>query len=391
MKTARVIGAGLSGLASAWCLADAGWDVEIVESSGEPGGLIHTHHTPHGLVETAANAFVYTPAAARWFDRVGLAPVFPRPESKRRYLYRDGRVRKWPLTVGETIGLVARGGRSFVTRSTKARADETIETWGARVVGKAATEWLVGAALQGIYASAPPELSAQAIFEGRRSGKHGMASPPNGMGEFIARLHEQLVAKGVRCSFGQSMRVLDAGVPTIVATNAPAAAALLAPHAPELARAIGGIRMTSIASVAAFFDRSDDDVHGFGVLFPRGAGMDALGVLFNNDIFPGRGDSRAERWIYGGTSFDPVSESALIDRMMADRERFTGRRLAPAATYVTIWPRALPVYGFSVLDVKARVGSLPPWLRVAGNYLGRLGVAALLEISEHAAATLAGD
>lgn len=42
MRAARVIGAGLRGLAAAWCLAEAGDDVEVIAASAEPGGLIRS-------------------------------------------------------------------------------------------------------------------------------------------------------------------------------------------------------------------------------------------------------------------------------------------------------------------------------------------------------------
>ena len=108
MKEAQVIGSGLSGLATAWHLADYGFTVTVSDAAAGPGGLIQTRQSPHGLVETAANAFVWTDTVAEWFDRLDLAPVTARDESKRRYIYRDGRPRRWPLSVRESAGLAAR-------------------------------------------------------------------------------------------------------------------------------------------------------------------------------------------------------------------------------------------------------------------------------------------
>ena len=74
MTPAHVIGAGISGLAAAWHLADRGCEVTVFDRAPAPGGLIHTHHTPHGLVETAANAFVWDDVVAGWFERLDLTP-----------------------------------------------------------------------------------------------------------------------------------------------------------------------------------------------------------------------------------------------------------------------------------------------------------------------------
>jgi hypothetical protein len=49
----------------------------------------------------------------------------------------------------------------------------------------------------------------------------------------------------------------------------------------------------------------------------------------------------------------------------------------------------LPVYDRTVLTVQERLADLPPWLALAGNYLGRLGVARLLDLSREAAERVA--
>src|SRR5690349_14911416 len=97
MSEAHVIGAGLSGLASAWHLVQRGSRVTVFDRAARPGGLIQTAATPHGIVESAANAFVRDEAVDAWFARLELQPLAPRRDSRRRYIFRDGRPRRWPL------------------------------------------------------------------------------------------------------------------------------------------------------------------------------------------------------------------------------------------------------------------------------------------------------
>jgi oxygen-dependent protoporphyrinogen oxidase len=379
-----VIGAGLSGLATAWYLAEAGATVRVVDAAARPGGLIRTLTTPHGPVETAANAFVRSPRVDALFRALDLTACTPLPSSRNRYIFRNGRPRRMPLTITEAIGAAARFGSTWVRGRIAAGEQETVDGWGRRVFGTAATDWLIGPALHGIYASPAEALSARAIAASRPKGKRVFIAPPEGMGQFIDRLHDALVRRGVEFQFGTTLAAdaIDPSRPTVVATNATGASRLVAPHAPEFARAASRITVAPASPVTAFFEPTARDLHGFGVLFPRAAGVTALGVRFNNDIFAGRGTLRSETWIYAGGTGDAA---ALTAALCADRQVLTGRDAAPVAVYATIWPEAIPVYNTAVLDAAKALATLPPWLAVSGNYLGKIGVAGLLEVASDAA------
>jgi protoporphyrinogen/coproporphyrinogen III oxidase len=387
MKVARVIGAGLSGLATAWHLADHGYTVTVFDSASRPGGLIHTWQTEHGPVETAANAFVWNDTVADWFRRLDLIPAFARPESARRYIFRAGRPRRWPLSVGESATLVRRLAVTAATRAFAARDGESAADWGDRVIGTPGRRWLLDAALQGVYASPTSSLSARAIFGHRRSGRRRMAAPLEGMGGFVKRLHQRLEERGVRFAFDTRVESLEDQTPTAICTGAADASRLLEPHAPELSAGIGGLRLTALATVTMFFDRDPRDLHGFGVLFPQPAGAHALGVLFNTDIFDGRGSLRSETWIVGDREGAVTAwrEADLQRSILDDRKRLTGRDSTPLLVRDTRWPQAIPVYDEGILRVMAATPSAPSWIALAGNYLGRLGVAHLLEVAESAA------
>lgn len=157
------------------------------------------------------------------------------------------------------------------------------------------------------------------------------------MGEFATRLTDALTRRGVMCTFNTPVTSLDPSIPTIVGTDARAASALVAPHSPTLAATIARIETNILASAPAFFPSHARDNHGCGVLFPRDAGVRALGVLFNSDVFAGRSVHRSETWIYGGTNAgSPVpSEVEMRSAIAHDRQILTGRSHEPQAIYTT--------------------------------------------------------
>ena len=260
MKPARVIGAGLSGLAAAWHLADRGFAVTVIEQSSRPGGLIQTttdrtRPRRNRRQRVRVERRPWRRGFSAWTSRLS----FRSRRASAATSFATAAPRRWPLTAVESIGLAARFGTAFVTRTTSAGEQETMEAWGDRVIGAAATRWLLEPAMQGIYASPPGALSARAIFDGRtpRSAT-GSWRRAGGMGQFTTRLYERLRDRGVRFQFNTSAATIDAGVPTVVCTAAPAAARLVAPHAPDGGSAIGRIRMAALTTVTMFFEPHPD-------------------------------------------------------------------------------------------------------------------------------------
>jgi oxygen-dependent protoporphyrinogen oxidase len=397
MIEARVIGAGMSGLATAWYLAEGGARVHVIEAGGCAGGLIRTLRTAEGLVETAAPAFTSSDRVLALFSMAGVEACVPNPALAKRYIFRGGRPRRWPLSPIETSATLLRFGTAWVSRRHRPRPEESLEEWGRRVIGRSALEWLLAPAAQ-IYATSPDALSATAVLDARRRGRTRMA-PRRGMQELIDRLVDNLRERGVRFSFNERATALDPAVPTAICTDAPAAAALLRSQAPRVAEALHRIRMVSLVTATAFFQPSPNDLRGFGVLFPRASNVAALGVLFNSDMFPDRSHLRSETWIYPSTcsarpglapglASDGVAEDDLRRRIEVDRAVLTKRPERPVAVYITPRQNALPLYDAAVLRAMAAVEELPPTLALAGNYLGSIGVSRLVDRGAAAAARL---
>jgi oxygen-dependent protoporphyrinogen oxidase len=387
MKRVTIIGGGFSGLTAAYFLARAGVPVTLIEKQPRLGGMVDTLQTPHGLVETAASGITNSSRLEELCRELEVPLVGTKKESRKRYLFRDGRPRQWPLHALESVGFAGRLAGHLLIGQFRPRPGETVDVWGRRVVGAAGTQKILGAVLQGIYAGDPARLSASLILGKRekppKAQRKGLVAPPRGLAQLTGALVAKLEGLGVDIRTGTAIDVLPDG-PIILCTSARDGGRLLRDRAPEAARALESIDMVPLLRVTAFYPGSENTVQGFGALFPRGEGIRALGVLFNTNIFPDRGEGHSESWIYGGAQDREVldlDDKALFEVVDRDRERLYGRVTDPIARYPQRWPAGLPHYDLALEALRPQELQLPSDVFLAGNYLRGIGLPMLLEQS----------
>lgn len=390
MKPITVVGAGFSGLTTAYLLTKAGREVRIIEKTSRAGGLIRTTRTEHGLVETAANGLLNSARLEAMCADIGVPLLATRPDARKRFIYR-GKPRQLPLTLPEVLRIPL--GLIGNATNFQPQPFETIAHWGKRVPGKGATEYLLSPALGGIYAGDPTRLSASLIFGRANLPDHlktyrpqkakvrGTVAPPNGMQQLIDGLVDYLNHKGVEIGFSED-RPANVSEPTVVCLSASAAAQYLANESPELAHELARIEMLSLLTATCFFDKDAATLKGFGCLFPSDQGFRARGVLFNDCIFEGRGPAHAETWIFGG-ALDPdvgnLNDDEIAETILEDRARFYGQRDQPLAVHIKRWPNALPHYSSDLEKTLVKLSEPPPNTALVGNYLGRIGLAKIFE------------
>jgi protoporphyrinogen/coproporphyrinogen III oxidase len=389
-QTITVAGAGFSGLTSAYFLTKKGFKVRVVEKADGPGGLIKTVRTEHGLVETAANGLLASARVEAMCADIGVPLLTTRSDGRKRFIFR-GKPKQLPLSVANMVALSAH----FAVNATRLRPRpfETVAEWGRRVLGRGATDYLLIPALGGIYAGDPERLSASLIFGKAVLPEHlgttrpikgklrGTVAPPDGMQQLIDGLRKYLAQAGVELLFQHDQRP-DGNESTLVCLSASAATQHLQDLAPELSVALGKIEMLSLATVTCFYPTRAAQLKGFGCLFPRDQGFRSRGVLFNDFIFEGRGPAHAETWIFGGALDAEVvnlSDEEFAQTIAAERERFYGRRDEALDVRVTRWPSAIPHYTIELEKILTTLPAPPKNVALVGNYLGRVGLAKILE------------
>jgi oxygen-dependent protoporphyrinogen oxidase len=407
-KRATVIGAGISGLLAAEALARAGYEVSI-HGKGPVGGLISTLSHPRGLAEAAAHSVQATPAVQALCMRLGveLLPV----RENARYIWRWNRLCRFPLTIWETIKLLARAYVALSPGDGEGAAPD-LAAWARRHLGEAPARYLITPMVRGIFGARAEEISVARAFprlavprghsllsyfvhrwrtRAPKPPRGPMMAPRGGMGE-LARALEARLRASPRVSFRDpSDGPPDWGAPNVlVCTSAPDAADLLADRDPATARALREVVYTPLVTVTVFAEKRafPASPRGVGVLFPEATSRRALGILFNSSAFEGRvldEETVSLTWMAGGST-DP----AMLERSDAELEQLVRSdleavfRFAPGARLETVvrrWPRAVPKYDEALAGVwrKAQEGwcSTPGHI-LLGNYTGQVSVRGLI-------------
>jgi protoporphyrinogen/coproporphyrinogen III oxidase len=390
-----VIGAGFSGLVTAYYLRKRGLEVEIVDKAPKAGGLISTAETDFGLVESAANGLMNSELVEDLFTDLGLLLTPMRKQSKKRYIFRN-KPKQWPLSIFESISFFFLFGFYCLfgfQRSLRPKPHETISQWAERKFGKSFLKYLIGPALQGIYAGDVNRMSASLILNSffnrtkpnRKLVAKGTVAPRKGMGQLIYALTTWLKDHQVNIQYDTEV-VWDPKVKEwkwVIATSAPDAARILGEH--KAGEYLNSIEVSPVVSVTAFFHPLDAKTKGFGILFPRDQGVRALGVLFNNEIFEGRSDYRSETWIYGGATDHEIceySEPELMSQLLKDRKAVERGISKPLHFKIQRWPTAIPHYTVNLEKTLEEIPEIPNTYLI-GNYLGGLGLSKIVERAFH--------
>ena len=406
-KEATVVGAGIAGMLAAYSLDRQGYRVTLLEEKERAGGLINTHNVGQGMAESAAHSLIATSAVRQLCRELDVELVETRKEAKAKYILRDGKLRRFPLSVGETFGTLM---HAALARS--ANAPQTLDLWSHRHLGAVATDYLVTPFVRGIYGAQPTELGVATAFpsldfgEGktllgsiltkRRKGagkkeKKIQAAPRFGMGDLVNRLEQRLDQRlGSRFRKGEKVESLPEAANVIVATPAYAASSLIRPVSPDLADRLADVRYTPMVSATVFVDRDSftRPVHGVGVLMPALEQTKSLGILFNSSSFPNRveDESRFASFtvMMGGTSqphWVTASDDEIRQAIKLELSNYLGIR-EPLSVTIHRWPAALPQYSLTLHDVwtYARESwcAIPGRL-LFGNYTGQISLRGMIE------------
>ncbi|MDI6911684.1 protoporphyrinogen oxidase [Nocardioides sp.] len=425
-----VVGAGISGLATAYFLRErleTGAKVLVLEGESRTGGKVRTASVAGHPVDTGPDAFLSrAPELRRLVDSLGLADLVVEPQSTGTFIWSRGRLRRlppgtafglperlWPLLRSGLLGptAVARAGLDLLLPPTPLPEDPSVADVVRPRFGAGVYDRLVAPLLGGVHAGDPARLSATStvpeIAAMARSGRSlyltlrrrrrsappapGRPSAPlvslrGGLGALTGRLTEELgpgtVLTGTtartieRDAAGCYTVRTDHGTVTarqvVLATPAYVAADLVADLAPRAAGLLREIEYVDVANITLAFRRDQVPAlpPGTGFLVPPAEHELVVGCSWLSQKWPQPADDqvlvKAMVGRSGDTRWLAMDDAELVDGVRDALRRMLGIRAEPVASLVQRWPGAMPQY---VVGHAARLSALDAALAAAPGLL----------------------
>src|ERR1700693_1017942 len=166
------MGGGISGLACAYQLQQAGIPVRALEAASRPGGVIATKQKDGFCFELGPQSFLSTEPLVALIDALGLKDQLLHANPRaRRYILLRGRLVLAPLAPPSllTTPLFSAGTKwrlvtEIVRRTQPPAEDESIAPFVRRKFGGELLSRFVAPFVSGVYAGDPERLSLRAAF-----------------------------------------------------------------------------------------------------------------------------------------------------------------------------------------------------------------------------------
>ena len=444
---AVVIGGGISGLACAYHLQQAGIPARVLEAGTRPGGVIATKEREGFRFELGPQSFLSTEPLLKLVEALGLKDQLLHADPRApRYILSGGRLIPAPLAPPSLLNTPLLGPRTkwrifteMFHRTRPPEDDESIASFIRRKFGKELLDQLVAPFVSGVYAGDPERLSLRAAFPklhefettygsvlrgamksrpakgtpraGLCSFRDGMETLPRALG---ARLDDLLLKESrvVALRRGKANgkpwfeievtrhnhREILAASAVVIAAPTDAASQILQGLSDQFPPAFARIEYAPVAVVTAGYrrDQIQQPINGFGLLVPRAEGLRVLGTVWNSSLFPGRApENMACFTSFAGGATDSelckLSDDEITETICGEVARVLHISGKPAITNVHRYASALPQYNLGHSKTVAALGALTsaiPGLFLAGNYLSGPSIGACVEQANQTADAL---
>jgi oxygen-dependent protoporphyrinogen oxidase len=445
-KKIVIIGAGISGLTTAYLLFKEGHDVVVLEQKDKVGGSIETVNSEGFLFDRGPNSGLETtPLIQQLVKDLNLEDqfVYANREGNKRYILRNGQLHALPMSPPAFFNTKLFSGKAklrlfaepFIGRS-KDGYYQSIAEFVTRRLGKEFLDYAINPFVAGVYAGKPEELSVKSAFpklyaleeeyggliigtirsiRKRKKSKEvskqsakmfsfrdGMKVLPeamaNEMGNRVNTGVEVIsVRKTAEGNYGVTFRdgqqnltlLADSVLSTVPAYKA---AELLGHFDETLIKHLNQIYYPPVLVLYLVYDKSSvgQPLDGFGFLIPEKEEKSFLGAIWSSVIFPDRSDeSKAAFTLFIGGSRDAGFvddvEQLVMDRARREFELIMKISAEPILISKRLWPKAIPQYNLGYVEHENFFDHFEkdnPGIFLGGNYRGGISIGDCIKNAE---------
>jgi protoporphyrinogen/coproporphyrinogen III oxidase len=436
-KKIVVLGAGISGLTTAYFLSKKGFDVIVLEKKGEPGGSMESVMENGFLFDRGPNSGLeITPVISTIVKDLGLENefVYANKEGNKRYILRNNQLHALPMSppavlktrLFSTAAKFRVLGEPFMGRSNDGYY-ESVADFVKRRLGKEFLDYAIDPFVSGVYAGNPERLSVKSAFpklyeleekygglivgtiksikerKGRSekskqsakmfSFKNGMQTLPkaiaDGLSYKVSFFSEATSIERNGDNF--KIRYNKAGAKSEldcekVISTVPAyiAAELFKSFDAELEKHLNEIYYPPVFVLLLGYKKLDikQPLDGFGFLVPSKENKSFLGAIWNSVIFPNRAnDEYASFTLFIGGSRNPeigkYDREIITKKAKAEFQEIMKIDAEPMFTSSKFWDRAIPQYNVGYIEHEKYFEKFEkdnPGIILSGNYRGGISV-----------------
>ncbi|MEJ5351734.1 MAG: protoporphyrinogen oxidase [Melioribacteraceae bacterium] len=444
-KKIIILGAGISGLSTAYWLYKKGFEIKILESRSEPGGSMQSEFVNNFLIDYGPNSGLETtPLIRQLVDEVGISNefVYANESSNKRYILRNNELHPLPMnpplfiksklfSAKAKLRLMA---EPFIGKSEDGYYQSVAE-FVRRRLGQEFLDYAIDPFVSGVFAGDPNKLSVKSAFpklyrleevygglikgmikgakerkqraeQSKQSAKmfsfiNGMQSFPKAIAKKLEDniLYNCVVKKVKRTSDNWEVIYEMNGEQNkinsdIVLSTLPAyvSSDIFDEIDSELSKHLNEIYYPPVMVLYLGFKKENinRNLDGFGFLIPSKEQKHFLGAIWSSTIFPNRcEDDKAAFTLFIGGARSPhlfdIEKEKLIEIVLAEFKDIMKIKGDPILIKEKLWEKAIPQYNIGYIEHEnyfEKFQKENPGLILSGNYRGGISVGDCIKNSE---------
>lgn len=444
-KTVVVIGAGISGLTSAYLLSKKGFNIRILEKKSEVGGSIESLTEKGFLFDRGPNsALETTPVISQLVEELNLKGelLYANKAANKRYILRNNELHALPMSPPALVKTKLFSAKAkfrllaepFIGKSNDGYYQSLAE-FVRRRLGQEFLDYAINPFVAGVYAGRPEDLSVKSAFpklyalEEKYGGliigtirsirerkkraekskqsakmlsfKSGMIALPKAIANYFGDkliLSAEVVsvdktADGYIVSY-RHKEIDEAIVCDAVLSTVPSYVAgdLFSKFDTGFKIHCDSIYYPPVLVYFLAYNKKDikQPLDGFGFLIPEKEKKSFLGALWSSVIFPFRADDNFATFtlfIGGSRNPDFVKEdrNKLLDRVRNEFEELMKINGKPVYSSHRFWEKAIPQYNIGYIEHERFFDEFEkqnPGLFISGNFRGGISVGDCIKNAE---------